>query len=108
MAAAQVRGLMIQKKLDEASSAGKSALERFPDSLQVWFALANVRLLQGVHIQMKDVPEPLKQEPDTLQFVAQAELKAGNLDEAIKLSQEAANHPASGFFSAGPGSLSER
>lgn len=98
MAAAQVRGLMIQKKLDEASSAGKSALERFPDSQQVWFALANVRLQQGVHIQMKDVPEPLKQEPDTLQFVAQAELKAGNLDEAIKLSQEAANHPASGFF----------
>lgn len=98
MAAAQVRGLMIQRKLDEARAAGESALDRFPDSQQVWFALTNVRLLQGVPVRMKDVPEGRKQEPDTLQFVAQAELKAGNLDEAIKLSQEAANHPAAGFF----------
>jgi tetratricopeptide (TPR) repeat protein len=98
MAAAQVRGLMLQKKLDEARVAGESALERFPDSQQVWFALANARLLQGVPVQMKDVPEALKQEPDILQFVAQAELKRGNLDEAIRLSEEAANHPLAGFF----------
>lgn len=98
MAAAQVRGLMLQEKLVEASAAGESALQRFPDSQQVWFALANVRLLQGAGVQMKDVPEALKKEPDTLQFVAQSELKAGNLDVAIKLSQEAANHPAAGFF----------
>lgn len=98
MAAAQVRGLMMQKKLDEALAAGVSALERFPASQQVWLALANVQLLQGVPVQMTDVPENLRDEPDTLQFVAQAELKAGNLDEAIKLSQAAANHPMAGFF----------
>jgi len=98
MAAAQVRGLMMQKRLDEALAAGESALERFPASQQVWFALANVRLLQGVPVQLTDVPENLKEEPDTLQFVAQAELKAGNVDEAIRLSQAAANHPMAGFF----------
>lgn len=98
MAAAQVRGLMLNMRLDEALAAGESALDRFPDSAQVWFSLANVRLLQGVLVRLKDVPEALKQEPDTLQFVAQAELKAGNLDEAIKLSQEAANHATAGFF----------
>jgi len=98
MAAAQVRGLMLQKKLDEARVAGESALERFPDSQQVWFALANARHLQGVPVQMKDVPEALKQEPDILQFVAHVELKRGNLDEAIRLSEEAANHPLAGFF----------
>ncbi|MGK5011569.1 PIN domain-containing protein [Janthinobacterium sp. MDB2-8] len=98
MAAAKVRGLMLQMKLEEALAAGESALERFPDSLQVWFALANIRLLQGVRVQMMDVPEALKKEPDALQFVAQAELKAGNLDEAIKLSQSAAKHHAAGFF----------
>lgn len=97
-AAAQIRGLMLQKKLDEARAAGESALERFPASQQVWFALANVRLLQGIPLQIKDVPEALRQEPDTRQFVAQAELMAGNLDEAIKLSQDAANHVAAGFF----------
>ncbi|WP_420996545.1 PIN domain-containing protein [Cupriavidus sp. 30B13] len=98
MAAAQVRGLMLQKRLDGARAAGESALERFPDSQQIWLALASVRLLQGQPVQMKDVPDALKQEPDTLQFVAHAELTAGNLDEAIKLSQEAANHPTAGFF----------
>lgn len=98
MAAAQVRGLMLQKKLDEARAAGELALERFPDSQQVWLILGNVRLLQGLSVQMKDVPEALKQEPDILQLIARAELKAGNLDEAIKLSQEAANDPAAGFF----------
>ena len=98
MAAAQVRGLMLEKKLAEARAAGESALECFPDSQQVWFALANVRLLQGEPVQMADVPAALKLEPDTLQFVAQAEAKAGNLDEAIKLSQAAARHPAAGFF----------
>ena len=98
MAAAQVRGLMLEKKLPEASSAGEAALERFPDSQQVWFALANARLVQGEPVRMSDVPEALKQEPDTLQFLAQAELKAGNLDAAIKFSQEAANHPAAAFF----------
>lgn len=98
MAAAQVRGLMLEKRLAEARTAGESALERFPDSQQIWFALANVRLLQGEPVQMSDVPDALKQEPDTLQFVAQAELKAGRLDEAIKFSQEAANHAAAGFF----------
>ena len=98
MAAAHVRGLMLERTLNEARTAGESALERFPESQQVWFALANVRLIQGDAVQMSDVPEALKQEPDTLQFVAQAELKAGNLDEAIRLSQAAADHPAAGFF----------
>ncbi len=98
MAAAQVRGLMLEEKLDEARAAGESALARFPDSQHVWFALANVRLQQGDIIQMKDVPEALKQEPDALQFIAQAEFNAGNLDHAIKLSQTAAEHPAAGFF----------
>lgn len=98
MAAARVRGLMLLNKPDEAHAAGEAALERFPDSQQVWFALSNVRLLQGLSVQLKDVPEALKHEPDTLQLVAQAELKVGNVDEAIKLGQEAANHPAAGFF----------
>lgn len=98
MAAAQVRGLMLEEKFDQARAAGESALARFPDSQHVWFALANIRLQQGERVQMKDVPEALKQEPDALQFVAQAEFNAGNLDEAIKLSQKAAKHPSAGFF----------
>ena len=98
MAAAQVRGLMLQNKLDDARAAGEAALERFPDSQHVWFALVNTRLMQGEAVQMKHLPEALKHEPDALQLIAQAELKAGNLDQAIDLSQQAAEHPDAGFF----------
>lgn len=99
MAAAHVRGLLLLEQFDEAEKAGESSLERFPESQQVWFALANVRLVRGATIQMKDVPGHMKAEPDTFHFVSQAELKAGNLEEAIKLSQAATEHPAVGFFS---------
>ncbi|MDH6167611.1 tetratricopeptide (TPR) repeat protein [Variovorax boronicumulans] len=98
MAAANIRGLMMHTKLEEALAAGEAAVERFPGSQQVWFALANVRLLQGEALRMQDVPEDLQKEPDALQFIAQAELKAGNVEEAIRLSQDAAKSPASGFF----------
>lgn len=99
MAAAQVRGLMLQGRLEEAAVAGKSASERFPESEHVWYAVANVFLMQGMPLKMKDVPEAFKQEPDTLQFIAHAELKAGNLGVAIELSQKAASNETAGFFS---------
>ena len=98
MAAARIRGLILQNKVDEAFEASQSAIERFPASQQVWFITANVRLLKGERIQMFDVPEDLKTEPDTFQFVALAELKAGNFEEAIRLSQLAASDASAGFF----------
>lgn len=98
MAAAQVRGLMLQGKLDEARAAAQSALVRFPDSQQVWFTQVNLRFVQGELVRMGDLPAALRHEPDALQIVAQVELKVDNLDQAIKLSQQAAEHPAAGFF----------
>ncbi len=98
MVAAHVRGLMIQGKLEEALNAGLIGQERFPNSHQVWFSLANVRQLQGEHLKLADVPEDMRNEPDTLQFLAQAELKTGNLDEAIELSRRAAEHQSASFF----------
>lgn len=52
MAAAQVQGLMLRGKLDEARAAAQSALERFPDSQQVWFTQLNLRLVQGEPVRM--------------------------------------------------------
>lgn len=98
MAAAQIRGLMMQGNLAHARAAGDAAAERFPGSQQVWFALSNVKLLQGEPLHFRDVPEHMREEPDALQFIAQAELKAGNLKEAIRLSQQAANSLDAGFF----------
>lgn len=98
MAAANVRGLMLKGQLESAFDAAKSALERFPSSDQVWYAYSNVRLMRGEPVRMADVPKYLEAEPDALQFVAQVELKEGNLDEAIRLSQLAAGNVDAGFF----------
>lgn len=98
MAAASVRGLMLKGELDSALQAAKSALERFPSSDQVWYAYSNVRLMRGESVRMTDVPKYLAEEPDALQFVAQVELKEGNLDEAIRLSQLAARNGDAGYF----------
>lgn len=98
MAAANVRGLMLKGDLDFAFDAGKAAFERFPASDQVWYAYSNVKLMRGDSIQFADLPQYLRTEPDALQFVAQVELKSGNLGEAIRLSQLAAAGSNAGFF----------
>lgn len=98
MAAANVRGLMLKGELSLAFDAGRAALERFPTSDQVWYAYSNVRLMRGDSVQFADVPHYLRAEPDALQFVAQVELKLGDIDEAIRLSQLAAADSNAGFF----------
>jgi hypothetical protein len=98
MAAAQVRGLMLQNKIEEAMNAGKEALDRFPTSPHIWFVCTNVRMFQGQRISMNDVPDFLKLDPDALQLVAQAELAANNIPEAIRLSQLAVVQSGDGFF----------
>lgn len=90
---------MLLKNLDKALVEGKLAQERYPESEHVWCALANVRLLQGLPFQEHDVPVSLKNDADALQFVAEAKLKAGNLEEAVHFSQKAASHPEAGFWS---------
>jgi tetratricopeptide (TPR) repeat protein len=98
MAAAKVRGLMLKGDLESAFEAAEAALERFPISDQIWYVYSNVTLMQGKSVQLADVPLYLKTEPDALQIVAQVELKLGNLDEAIRLSQLAAADANAGFF----------
>jgi tetratricopeptide (TPR) repeat protein len=98
MAAANIRALMLKGKIAPALEASNAALERFPESDQVWYAHFNLKLIQGDKVTIADVPKSLEMQADALQFVAQAELKAGNLDEAIRLIQLAASDVASGFF----------
>lgn len=98
MFSAGIRGLMLQGRLDEASRIGTKGLERFPSSQQIWTAAANVQLMQNKPVVLNDVPPPMRGEADVLQLIALAALKAGNFDEAIRLSRQAGSHPDAGFF----------
>ena len=98
MAAAHIRGLLLQGRNEEAYLAGTSAMQRFPNSQQVWYAWANVQGVRGERLTLADVPSNLKTDSDALLFIAQAELVAGNLNEAIRVSQEGASSADAGFF----------
>lgn len=98
IAAAQVRGLMLQGHLDEAMAAGAKAIERFPLSQQVWLIVANVRMVKGEALVFDDVPNHLRVEPDVLQLVALSAQSAGKFEEASRYSFLAVEHADAGFF----------
>jgi predicted Zn-dependent protease len=55
IAAARVRGLLFQDRVDEALTAGQEALARFPASVHVWIAHANAKMVKGRALGRTDV-----------------------------------------------------
>ncbi len=98
MAAAKVRGLMLQKNMADAIEAGKAASDRFPASIQVWLAHANARMASGERISRQDVPAAFRDEPDALQFAAISAQEYGDVSTAAELASKAVEKPAAGFF----------
>lgn len=98
LAAAQVRGLMLQGHLDEALAAGAKAIERFPLSQQVWLIVANVRMVKGDTLIFDEVPNHLRAEPDVLQLVAMSAQARGKFEDASRYSFLAVKHEDAGFF----------
>lgn len=98
LAAAQVRGLMLQGHLDEALAAGAKAIERFPLSQQVWIIVANVRMVKGDTLIFDRVPNHLRAEPDVLQLVAMSAQASGKFEDASRYSFQAVEHEDAGFF----------
>ena len=98
MAAAHIRGLMFNEKIDEALDVGRFAIERFPTSQQVWLVYINARLMKGEVIQIGNIPSSMQDEPDVLQMLAIAAHKNGNHTEALRLSDKAAANPKASFF----------
>lgn len=98
MAAARVRGLMLNGNIIDALNAGLSAIERYPDSQPVWLIYINVRVMMGEAVQFEGIPSSMREEPDVLQILAIAARKQENFAEAVRLSIKAASHKAAGFF----------
>ncbi|WP_168560628.1 hypothetical protein [Rhizobacter sp. SG703] len=98
IAAAWVRGLLFQDRVDEALTAGQEALARFPASVHVWIAHANARMVKGLHLAPADAPAAMRDDCDVLQLLAWARKKAGDLAGAVELSARALAKPDAGFF----------
>jgi tetratricopeptide (TPR) repeat protein len=98
MVAARIRGLMLLKQTEASIAAGKAAIERFPESLHVWLALANAKMLRGDSLGLTDAPASIRGEAEVLQMLAWGYHFKGKSDEAIKFSLQALQAPAAGFF----------
>lgn len=98
IAAAKVRGLMLQGHFEEALAAGAKAMEQFPLSQQVWLIVANVRMVKGDTLVFDEVPNHLRADPDVLQLVAISAQTAGKFEEASRYSFLAVKHADAGFF----------
>ena len=97
-AATKVRGLMLQEKMAEAAAAARNARERFPESITVWLAWANVRLAIGEVVELADAPARHRNDSSVCQMVAVGFQLRGDLGRAVKLATEALRHAECSFY----------
>jgi len=98
MAAARVRGLVLQSSTPDAIKAGEAALARFPESLFVWLAYASARLVHGDELTLDDVPVSHREEADVLQILAWTQHRAKNFQAALELSLKSLDMQSAGFY----------
>ncbi|PLY41243.1 hypothetical protein CSZ94_17070 [Janthinobacterium sp. ROICE36] len=98
MVAARIRGLMLLKRNDEALAASEGALRRFPESLHVWLASANAKMVCGEHFEFREVPVDMRNEADVLQIMAWSKHFRGLDKDAISLALQAIRIDSAGFF----------
>ena len=98
MAAAGVRGLLLNDDVAGAVAAGAKAVARFPTSAHVWIAYTNARMFSGEEIKLPDVPAAMRSSCDVLQTVALARKLVGDLAGANQVIAPALDLPDAGFF----------
>ena len=101
MAAARIRGHLLQEDIGAALEAGRAAIERFPTSQQVWLTYVNAKILNGDEVHLDFVPTEMRDAPDVLQVFALAARKRNDFAEAVALAERAAAHQDAGFFTKG-------
>lgn len=98
IAAARIRGLLLSGNKKQAVAEGARLLERFPQSVHLWLAHANARLMAGERIEFDEVPDDFRNQADALQMVSMGLHSAGNTVAAVELSQRALRLPDAGFY----------
>lgn len=99
MAAAKIRGLMIQTKTEEALAAGADAIADFPASVQVWVAYAHAKLAANQSITEADVPPGMANDPDVMQLLCWAAWQRNDYPVAVAYGRRLIDDPAAGFYS---------
>jgi hypothetical protein len=98
LVAARIRGHMLKNEIPEAISAGKDAIERFPQSLTVWASAANARILNGDKLTAADIPKEHENQALPWQVLATSQERAGDLIAAIETAKIALTKEDVSFF----------
>lgn len=98
MAAAGVRGLLLDDDVAGAVASGATAVARFPTSAHVWIAYTSARMFNGEDIKLADAPASIRSNCDVMQTVALARKMLGDLTGANHVIAQALDLPDAGFF----------
>ncbi len=98
MAAAGVRGLLLNDDVTGAVAAGATTVARFPTSAHVWIAYTNARMFNGEDIKLMDAPSTMRSNCDVLHTVALARKMVSDLAGANHVIAQALDLPDAGFF----------
>ena len=98
MAAAGIRGQLLGNDVPGALASGKVAAERFPESLPVWTAYANARMMDGQRLSLSDIPAAHRAAADPLQMVAASLNHAGDRSGAVTVSLQSLASANAGFY----------
>jgi tetratricopeptide (TPR) repeat protein len=97
IAAAGIRGLILQGSVQEAIAAGQLACARFPASVSVWTAMAYARLEGGESILIDQVPPGLETDIDVLAVLCWSANKTNDFHLAWSFGQKILSNPAAGY-----------
>ena len=98
VAAARIRGYLLQENLPLALQAAMGANERFPQSLHVWVASANASMADGRSIDLKDVPPAHRSHAGALHIVSWSHLQAKEWQTAVDFAVRAIQADDANFF----------
>ena len=98
MVAAHIRGLMLQNQVEASFEVGEAAITRFPESLHIWLAFSNTRIVRGDNLELSDLPASIRGEADVLQMLAWGKYFHGQRMEAVNLILQALTSTGAGFF----------
>lgn len=97
-AAARVRGLLLQDNPKSAAEVAKIAIKRFPDSLPVWVAATNARMVLGETLSESDIPKQFEDKSDAWHMLAHSQRQQGDLTGALKSMKRTSVIEPSSFF----------
>lgn len=98
-AAGQIQAYLLKNDIDQAAVAAKQAAERFPLSISVWAAAANVRIAKNERLTSADIPAEHVDKTAAWHLVAASQEQAGDLLGAFESARNAVAQPDVTFFS---------